>query len=152
MVINCVLNLMKMSHMDSQNSTVFIFANFDKPYYKMEWVYEKLPKNVKSRFDNYKSLKIFLFRSSRTFLIIGNFIQLRTKLVDLPCDKSISLEILRLQQRLSSPSVQVRWIPEINFKNILELVWSQKSPNQETGLGNRGRLKVLNVTKLILND
>ena len=108
MVINCVLNLMKMSHMDSQNSTVFIFANFDKPYYKMEWVYEKLPKNVKSRFDNYKSLKIFLFRSSRTFLIIGNFIQLRTKLVDLPCDKSISLEILRLQQRLSSPSVQVR--------------------------------------------
>lgn len=106
MVINCVLNLMKMSHMDSQNSTVFIFANIDKPYYKMEWVYEKLPKNVKSRFDNYKSLKIFLFRSSRTFLIIGNFIQLRTKLVDLPCDKSISLEILRLQQRLSSPSVQ----------------------------------------------
>ena len=117
MVINCVLNLMKMSHMDSQNSTVFIFANIDKPYYKMEWVYEKLPKNVKSRFDNYKSLKIFLFRSSRTFLIIGNFIQLRTKLVDLPCDKSISLEILRLQQRLSSPSVQVRWIPEKNLKN-----------------------------------
>ena len=117
MVINCVLNLMKMSHMDSQNSTVFIFANIDKPYYKMEWVYEKLPKNVKSRFDNYKSLKIFLFRSSRTFLIIGNFIQLRTKLVDLPCDKSISLEILRLQQRLSSPSVQVRYIPEKNFKN-----------------------------------
>lgn len=26
--------------------------------------------------------------------------------MDLPCDKSISLEILRLQQRLSSPSVQ----------------------------------------------
>ena len=28
----------------------------------------------------------------------------------------------------------------------------QKSPNQETGLGNRGCLKVLIVTKLILND
>ena len=28
----------------------------------------------------------------------------------------------------------------------------QKSPNQETGLGNRGHLKVLNDTKLILND
>ena len=28
----------------------------------------------------------------------------------------------------------------------------QKSPNQETGLGNRERLKVLNDTKLILND
>ena len=28
----------------------------------------------------------------------------------------------------------------------------QKSPNQETGLGNRGRLKVLNDTNLILND
>ena len=27
----------------------------------------------------------------------------------------------------------------------------QKSPNQETGLGNRGHLKVLNDTKLILN-
>ena len=29
---------------------------------------------------------------------------------------------------------------------------AKKSPNQETGLGNRGRLKVLNVTKLILKD
>ena len=28
----------------------------------------------------------------------------------------------------------------------------QKSPNQETGLRNRGRLKVLNDTKLILSD
>ena len=28
----------------------------------------------------------------------------------------------------------------------------QKSPNQETGLGNRGHLKVLNDTKLILNE
>ena len=28
----------------------------------------------------------------------------------------------------------------------------QKSPNQETGLGNRGSLKVLNDTKLILKD
>ena len=28
----------------------------------------------------------------------------------------------------------------------------KKSPNQETGLGNKGRLKVLNDTKLILND
>ena len=28
----------------------------------------------------------------------------------------------------------------------------QKSPNQETGLGNRGPLEILNDTKLILND
>ena len=28
----------------------------------------------------------------------------------------------------------------------------KKSPNQEIGLGNRGRQKVLNVTKLILNN
>ena len=28
----------------------------------------------------------------------------------------------------------------------------KKSPNQETGLGNRGRLKVLNDTKLVLNE
>ena len=28
----------------------------------------------------------------------------------------------------------------------------QKSPNQETGLGNRGRLKVLYDTKLVLNE
>ena len=28
----------------------------------------------------------------------------------------------------------------------------QKNPNQETGLGNRGVLKILNDTKLILND
>ena len=29
---------------------------------------------------------------------------------------------------------------------------AKKSPNQETGLGNRGHLKVLNDAKLILND
>ena len=28
----------------------------------------------------------------------------------------------------------------------------QKSPNQETGLGNRGRLKSLNETKLVINE
>ena len=29
---------------------------------------------------------------------------------------------------------------------------SKKSPNQETGLGNMGRLTVLNDTKLVLNE
>ena len=108
MVINSVLNLMKMSHMDAQNSTVFVFANVDKPYFKLEWIFEKLPKNIKAKFDCYKTLKTFLFRNSRTFLIIGGFIQLRTKLVDIPCDKSISLEILKIQHQLTSPSIQVR--------------------------------------------
>jgi len=106
MVINSVLNLMKLSHMDAQNSTVFVFANVDKPYYKLEWIYEKLPRNIKSKFDGSKSLKTFLFRNSRTFLIIGGFVQIRTKLVDVPCDKSISLEILRVQHRNSSATVQ----------------------------------------------
>ena len=108
MVINSVLNLMKLSHMDAQNSTVFVFANVDKPYFKLEWIFEKLPKNIKAKFDCYKTLKTFLFRNSRTFLIIGGFIQLRTKLVDIPCDKSISLEILKIQHQLTSPSIQVR--------------------------------------------
>ena len=39
--------------------------------------------------------------------------------------------------------------------NFLELVCckkQQKSPNQETGLENRGPLEALNNTKLILND
>ena len=30
--------------------------------------------------------------------------------------------------------------------------WEKKNPNQETGFGNRGRLKVLNGTKLALNE
>ena len=30
--------------------------------------------------------------------------------------------------------------------------WQHKSPNQETGLGNRGCLKDLNDTKLVLNE
>jgi hypothetical protein len=34
----------------------------------------------------------------------------------------------------------------------LDVRSSKKSPNQETGLGNRGHLKVLNDTKLIQND
>ena len=53
------------------------------------------------------------------------------------------------------------WISfEIDFKTIFSShllepscckKW-QKSPNQETCLGNRGHLKVVNDTKLILND
>ena len=42
-----------------------------------------------------------------------------------------------------------------NFKHLLELSCHkkrQKSPNQETGLGRRGRLKVLNDTKLVINE
>ena len=30
--------------------------------------------------------------------------------------------------------------------------WQKKSPNQEIDLGNRGHLKVLNDTKLVLNE
>ena len=35
---------------------------------------------------------------------------------------------------------------------LLQEFKQQKSPNQETGLGNRRRLKVLNDTKLVLNE
>ena len=44
---------------------------------------------------------------------------------------------------------------ESRAKNKLERVCckkKQKSPNQETGLGNRGIQEALNDTKLILND
>ena len=44
----------------------------------------------------------------------------------------------------------------INGKKLLELSCckkqQKKSPNQETGVGNRGLLEALNDTKLILND
>ena len=58
-----------------------------------------------------------------------------------------------LQQDGSSFSLQV-------FKKIIKVDLlepycckkRQKSPNQETGLANRGRLKVLKDTKLILNN
>jgi hypothetical protein len=37
------------------------------------------------------------------------------------------------------------------YQSILAVRNGKKSPNQETGSGNRGRLKVLNDTKLIQN-
>ena len=48
------------------------------------------------------------------------------------------------------------WTFTISYsKTALEPVCckkQQKSPNQETSFGNRGRLKVLNDTKLVLNE
>ena len=46
------------------------------------------------------------------------------------------------------------WIDELSFKYYSNLAvrGDKKSPNQETDLGNRGCLKVLNDTKLVLND
>ena len=38
------------------------------------------------------------------------------------------------------------------FRAALLYEVAQKSPRQETGLGNRGRLKVLNDTELVLNQ
>ena len=59
---------------------------------------------------------------------------------------------------------QTTTLPDWNFCRIFAMVVlkillelscckkRQKSPNQETGLGNRGHLKVLNDTKLVLNE
>ena len=55
-------------------------------------------------------------------------------------------------------SVQVRGVKneqnnKADFLSAIELLKKrQKTPNQETGLGNRGPLEALNGTKLILND
>ena len=51
----------------------------------------------------------------------------------------------------------IKKIDDMEFWDAKELEQScckkwQKSPNQETGLKNRGPLKVLNDTNLILND
>ena len=41
---------------------------------------------------------------------------------------------------------------QLFYQSRLAAVRNVKSPKQETGLGNRGRLKVLKDTKLISND
>jgi hypothetical protein len=38
-----------------------------------------------------------------------------------------------------------------NFDALKTKLLQKKSPNQETGLGNRGHLKVVNDAKLVLN-
>ena len=43
-------------------------------------------------------------------------------------------------------------VAEVYYESCVAVRSGKKSPNQETGLGNRGHLKVLNDTKFILND
>ena len=53
----------------------------------------------------------------------------------------------------------INWGDLVKFMNFKKIIQSRlavrgdkKGPNQETGMENRGRLKVLNDTKLVLND
>ena len=48
--------------------------------------------------------------------------------------------------------IYLRLICQSRNQSCLTVRSGKKSSNQESGLGNRGRLKVLNDTKLILND
>ena len=41
---------------------------------------------------------------------------------------------------------------KLNTRAVLLYETAKKGPNQEIGFENRGRLKVLNVTKLTIND
>ena len=41
---------------------------------------------------------------------------------------------------------------DVTYQSQFAVRHSKKSSNQETGLGNRGHLKVLNDTKLVLNE
>ena len=48
--------------------------------------------------------------------------------------------------------VEFEYLHRLDPYSSLAVRSGKKSPNQETGLENRGRLKVLNDTKFILND
>ena len=56
---------------------------------------------------------------------------------------------MKIWIKINIVSIQQTQAPQLSRLAVRS---GKKSPNQETGLGNRGRLKVLNDTKLILNE
>ena len=56
---------------------------------------------------------------------------------------------MKIWIKINIESIQQTQAPQLSHLAVRS---GKKSPNQETGLGNRGCLKVLNATTLILND
>ena len=93
---NAIVNLMNIAHMDENNAGIFVVQNLDKPYYSLKWLYDKLPQQVQVKFSSHREVRGFLSRFKDTFLVLGTHVQLRQKLQKLPCEKTISLEILKI--------------------------------------------------------
>ena len=97
--LNSVVTLMTMSHAMPSNALVFVIDNLDKNYLSIDWVHDRLPKNIKERFKHPNHLYGFFMKFKGTFVLLGKFVQLKSTLRNLPCDKSTSLEIVKLQHK-----------------------------------------------------
>lgn len=93
-IIKSLTNLMTLSHHDVENSKIFIENNFERPFYHVQWLWEKLPSFVKFHFESHKQLKNFMRKYSSFYEVHG--IYARTKNETSLCEKTISLEILRI--------------------------------------------------------
>ena len=125
-IVSAVKHLMTHCHVDTKNSTVMVVASLDKPYFNLEWVYDKLPKELKNKFVNWKHLKAYLFKYGNTFILLSKFVQLRSTLVDFPCEKSVSLEILKIQHEYKDATTEdiFRRLPpyyQSRIKTVAEL-------------------------------
>ena len=100
--LNSVVTLMTMSHAMPTNALVFVIENLDKNYLSIDWVHDRLPKNIKERFKSPSQLYGFFMKFKGTFVLLGKFVQLKSTLRNLPCDKSTSLEIIKLQRNGSN--------------------------------------------------
>ena len=104
--LNSVVTLMTMSHAMPSNALVFVIENLDKIYLSIDWVHDRLPKNIKERFKHPNHLYGFFMKFKGTFVLLGKFVQLKSTLRNLPCDKSTSLEIVKLQSKKGDMSTR----------------------------------------------
>lgn len=96
---NAVEYLLRNAHSDEENSKVYVLNNIDSAFMKIKWLLHKLPNGPGRAFINHEALKAFMAQFPDDFVLIGNHAQLKKKLDELPCEKSVALEILKAKRK-----------------------------------------------------
>jgi hypothetical protein len=97
---NAVNELLRRTFPEKENTKIVHENNIERPCFKLNWMQKKLPKGLGGSlmFDNAAHLNQFLQRYP-SIVLIGSAAHLANIFYDLPCEKSVALEILKLQHQ-----------------------------------------------------
>ena len=112
LILFLIKKLTELPH-ETENSRIMVLDNQDRPFYKLDYIWELIPPELKDKFqltclnDMMKILEFFphVFKMSTHPL----FIQTRNKLSEsFPSEKIVSLEILRVKRRMpKAPTLNI---------------------------------------------
>jgi hypothetical protein len=104
---SAIRGLLKGAIPDTDKARINILEKYEKPFFSIKWIMEKLPMkppNSTKLFYSMKELRGFLQRYPNAFVMSGSYVNLKNQLNSYPCEKSVALEIIRLKSGMKNIS------------------------------------------------